>query len=140
MTLPKFKYHPEPIDTGSVVKSEGECVCCKKSRGYIYTGPVYAEDELDDCICPWCIADGSAHERLDAEFHDAEGIPGGKFFDAPDVESSVIEEVCFRTPGFSGWQQEEWFTCCDDAAAFLGAIGYKELTQRWPQAIQAVRS
>ena len=49
------------------------CVCCGERRGYIYAGPVYSERELSDSLCPWCIADGSAHSRFGAEFTDAAG-------------------------------------------------------------------
>ena len=138
--FPTFKYHPDPIDTGSVVPSDVECVCCRKRRGFVYTGPVYSKDEYDDCICPWCIADGSAHEILHAEFHDAAGIPGWDFVGAPQVSAEVIATVSQRTPGFCGWQQEQWFTCCSDAAAFMGRAGFKELMQRWPDAIPAVQT
>ena len=138
-SLPTFKYHPDPLDTGNVVQSDIECVCCGKQRGYIYTGPVYAVEEYDNEICPWCIADGTAHEKLDAEFHDSEGVPGWAFMDCPEVSEDIIEEICWRTPGFAGWQQEQWATCCDDAAAFLGRAGHKELNERWPGAIEAIQ-
>lgn len=36
------------------------------------------------------------------------------------------EEVAYRTPGFSGWQQERWLVHCDDACAFLGPAGRQE--------------
>jgi hypothetical protein len=36
MDLPTFKYHPEPVATGSVVLSQNECECCGKVREYIY--------------------------------------------------------------------------------------------------------
>jgi uncharacterized protein CbrC (UPF0167 family) len=139
MTLPNFKYHPDSVDTGSIVRSDVECVCCGIKRGHIYTGPVYSSDEYNECICPWCIADGSAHKRLDAEFHDSAGIPGSDFVGSPQVSLPIIEEVCFRTPGFSGWQQEQWFTCCEDAAAFLGRAGFDELTKRWPDCQRALQ-
>ena len=64
MVLPTFKYHPDPVATGNVVQSDTECVCCGKARGFIYAGPVYAIEEYDHCICPWCIADGSAMKNL----------------------------------------------------------------------------
>jgi hypothetical protein len=31
---------------------------------------VYAEAELDDQLCPWCIADGRAAAKFDAQFTD----------------------------------------------------------------------
>jgi hypothetical protein len=68
--LPDFPYHPDPITTGFVEASDTECIGCGKARGFIYTGPVYAVDELVEVICPWCIADGTAATKLDAEFTD----------------------------------------------------------------------
>ncbi len=106
MTLPNFRYHPDPVATGSVIVSDIECVCCGKERDFIYTGPVYAIEEYGDCICPWCIADASAHEKLGASFTDEAGIGGGGLW-AP-VPNAVVHEVAFRTPGFAGWQQEQW--------------------------------
>jgi uncharacterized protein CbrC (UPF0167 family) len=137
MALPNFKYHPDPVATGSVVESDTECVCCGKARGFIYTGPVYATEEYDECICPWCIADGSAHEKLEASFTDESGIGGGGMWD--EVPDEVIEEVAYHTPGFSGWQQEQWWTHCGDAAQFIGRAGRKELNALGPQAISAIQ-
>src|SRR4051794_37044508 len=122
--LPIFKYHPDPIATGSIEPSRTPCVCCGRSRGYVYSGPVYARKEYLDCICPWCIADGSAHEKLDASFHDKEGIGSGMWDDVPE---EVTEEIAYRTPGFSGLQQEQWWTHCHDTAQFLGCAGHAEL-------------
>ena len=122
--LPAFVYHPDPIGTGSVVESDAICASCNRSRGYIYTGPVYAVEELDRALCPWCIADGSAHSKFDAEFVDRAGI--GDFSNRDKVPRNISEEVSFRTPGFSGWQQERWWTHCGDAAEFLGVVGSAE--------------
>lgn len=138
MELPFFKYHPDPIVTGSIKPSDTTCVVCRKPRGYVYTGPVYCIDEYVNCICPWCIADGTAHEKLDAEFTDLAGI--GDCESCGDlVSEKIAEEVAYRTPGFSGWQQERWFTHCDDAAVFLGAVGYEELIAFGPEAVEAIR-
>jgi uncharacterized protein CbrC (UPF0167 family) len=134
LVLPKFKYHPDPVKTGSIEPSSAKCVCCGKARGYIYTGPVYAIEEYEKSICPWCIADGSAHEKLEASFHDEAGVGEGN-----DVPDHVIEEIAFRTPGFSGWQQEKWWTHCGDAAQFLGRAGHAELEAAGPQAVAAIQ-
>ncbi len=123
--LPTFKYHPDPVGTGSIQPSDDECVCCGRVRGFVYTGPVYAEEELVDCLCPWCIADGTAHQKFDAEFVDSEGV--GDFGSWPRVDAAVVAEVATRTPGFSGWQQERWWTHCGDAAEFLGRAGAAEV-------------
>ena len=135
--LPTFRYHPDPIDTGSIVPSSNVCRACGQARGYIYAGSPYSEEELEGAICPWCIADGTAAERFDAEFVDASAI--GDDEHGERVSAAVIEEVCRRTPGFAGWQQERWWTHCGDAAAFLGPAGRAELEARWPDAVDAVR-
>lgn len=119
--LPSFKYHPDPIATGAIEPSSETCKCCNQARGFIYIGPVYARDDYDHSICPWCIADGSAHAKLGASFSDDVGVGGGGAWCV--VPGSVVDEVANRTPGFSGWQQEQWWTHCDDAAQFLGRAG-----------------
>jgi uncharacterized protein len=122
-----------------VVGSEGKCVVCDQARGYLYSGVPFCEQEVDEeSICPWCIADGSAHERLGAEFVDAASIGEGSVGTGA-VPVAVVEEVAYRTPGFNGWQQECWFTHCSDAGAFLGAMGSDELRAGEPGAIDAVR-
>jgi uncharacterized protein len=104
--LPAFKYHPDPLASGSVILSNAVCACCKKARGFIYSGPVYGPDV--DHLCPWCIADGTAHAQFGVSFTDEAGIGGYRDWDA--VPQDVIETVAYRTPGFSGWQQEQWWT------------------------------
>lgn len=132
MQLPEFRYHPDPEATGSVAACAEACLRCGQARGFIYTGPVHATEELDRCLCPWCIADGSAAEQFDAEFTDVGwGVP-------PEVPDAVLQEVATRTPGFSGWQQEHWLYHCGDAAAFLGRVGWTGL-QPHPDAIESLQ-
>jgi uncharacterized protein CbrC (UPF0167 family) len=136
--LPRFKYHPDPVDTGSVIPSDAICRACDHARGYVYEGFPYAEEDLEGGICPWCIADGTAASRFDAEFCDTAGIGGyGRWEPVPDT---VMDEVSKRTPGFTGWQQERWWTHCGDAAEYLGRAGRRELSERWPDAIEAIRA
>lgn len=89
----------------------------------IYTASVYAEESLEDSICPWCIADGSAAQKFEATFSD----------DIPLIEAGlpddVIEEVTTRTPGFNSWQQETWQSCCEDACEFHGDAPRAELLE-----------
>jgi uncharacterized protein CbrC (UPF0167 family) len=125
MDLPSFAYHPDPVASGSITASDATCQCCERARGFIYVGPVYAEDDLEDALCPWCIADGSAHEKFGASFTDEAGFPD-------EIDEEVIEEIAFRTPGFATWQEGRWLTCCDDAAAFLEPIGWTEIQERYP--------
>jgi uncharacterized protein CbrC (UPF0167 family) len=125
LDLPVFRYHLDPIASGSIAASDAKCACCGETRGFAYSGPAYCEAELDEALCPWCIADGSAHARFDASFCDPAGFPDA-------IPPETVEEIAYRTPGFSSWQQERWLTCCGDADAFLGPIGYTELLERYP--------
>ena len=135
MDLPQFKYHPDPLKTGSIVPSDERCEVCEQARGFLYEGGIYTEEEIE-AVCPWCIADGSAHEKFDIEFID-QGAVGGDDWD--EVSPEIAEEVAFCTPGFSSWQEERWFTHCGDAGEFLGPMGKKELQQAGPEAIEAIR-
>lgn len=119
--LPHFRYHPDPVATGSVQGSAAECAVCGRARGWAYAGPVYAGEELDGEICPWCIADGSAAAQLEAEFTDTGwGAPD-------DVPQPVCQEIAQRTPGFAAWQQEHWLYHCGDGCAYLGPVGAHDL-------------
>jgi uncharacterized protein len=126
--FPIFKYMPDPVAAGSIVESNNKCVCCGRMRGYIYLGPIYCIETLDNCLCPWCIANGSVHDRYDASFTDIESIgrhSGREEWDPVTIET--IEEVAFRTPGFNGLQQEQWWSHCNDAAEFIEIGGYEEI-------------
>ena len=51
--LPAFRYHPDPLRTGSVVAADTECVCCGESRGYVYAiAPIAEEDIEPETLCP----------------------------------------------------------------------------------------
>ena len=134
--LPDFRYHPDPVGTESIQPSNDHCRCCERPRGFIYVGPVYADDNLEDTLCPWCIADGSAHQKYDAAFTDAAGVGLGW----EPVPTRVVEEVSFRTPGFAGWQQERWVTHCGDASAYLGQADGTDLAGKWAEAVPAIRT
>ena len=122
--LPVFRYHPDPVRSGSVEKSQKTCKCCGQKRGFVHVGPVYAEaDDLDEAICPWCIADGSAAAKFDAYFNNVDEIVG-------EVPEPVQEEVEKRTPGFITLQEGEWCACCGDAMAFIMRASEKDLLSR----------
>jgi len=133
--LPRFRYHPNPLATGSITASDAACVCCGRTRGYVYTASTYSRHyNRDDSLCPWCIASGEAALRFDLTFSD----------DIPllhaGVPETVIAEVCARTPGYASWQQECWLSCCGDACAFDGdarpkdiaALGAEGLARHFP--------
>ena len=136
MDLPVFVYHPDPVATGSIVPSDKTCLVCGRARGFIYTVATLGPGSVDD-ICPWCIADGSAHEKFEVQFSDWDGVGG--YGDWDDVPPEVRDEIVFRTPGFAGWQQEKWFTHCGDGAAFLGAMGREQVESLGEEASEAVR-
>src|SRR5262249_30460860 len=138
MDLPKFKYVPDPVALGVIVESGAECPCCAKSRGYAYTGIVFADKEYENCICPWCIADGSAHEKLGVTFIDDDAVGGYGAWD--EVPEAVVAEITERTPVFSSWQSTQWWTHCGDAAQFLGAVGRKELEAFGSDAVAGIRT
>ncbi|MCP5492111.1 MAG: CbrC family protein [Chlamydiales bacterium] len=118
--LPSFRYHPDPLSTGSIESSEEICECCGESRGYVLTTHIYATEEIE-FICPWCVADGSASRKFDGEFVSSCN------FDGTNLSESIIEEVTKRTPSFESWQDEKWFTHCSDACQFLGNPSLEEL-------------
>ncbi|HMR74217.1 MAG TPA: CbrC family protein [Polyangiaceae bacterium] len=111
--LPAFKYHPDPLGTGSIKVSDAVCECCGQARGYSYSAAVYAIQNVE-VVCPWCIADGSLARRFDATLVDA-----GPLVSA-GLSSAIVDEVTRRTPGYLSWQQESWIACCDDACEFHG--------------------
>jgi uncharacterized protein CbrC (UPF0167 family) len=121
MNLPSFKYHPDPISTGTIEKSKNVCICCGLARGFIYTGSVYSLEEINDAICPWCIKSGEAADKYDATFNDDHALTSA------GISKEIREEVCKRTPGYISWQAEEWLSHCDDACAFMGDATPEEL-------------
>lgn len=123
--LPSFTYHPDPMASGSFEARETTCLSCEQLRAYVYVGPVYAEADLDEAICPWCISNGLAHERFGVQFTDIDAI--GDYDPTVSVPINIKEEVAYRTPGFNGWQQERWLNHCGDACAFLGPAGKAEV-------------
>lgn len=113
--LPPFTYHPDPVNTGAIRESDSQCICCGIVRGYIYTASVYSRrSDLQDQICPWCIASGLAAEKFDATFSDSAPL-----FQA-GVPRSIIDVVTKKTPGYESWQQETWLAHCGDACEFHG--------------------
>ena len=104
--------------------SDVECRRCGQRRGYAYTGPVYSEADLDEALCPWCIAAGSAHREFGASFVD------GKAFGL-DVPESVVAEISERTPGYRTWQRQEWPACCNDATGFVEPAGAAEIRKNY---------
>ncbi len=119
--LPNFRYHPDPLATGAIEPRRIECVCCGHVRGFVYVQPVYATRDLDEKLCPWCIADGSAASKLGASFSDALPLLRA------GLAQEIVDEVSLRTPGYSSWQQEEWLSHCSDACTFHGDASVEDV-------------
>jgi len=133
---PFFRYHPDPIATGSIIPSENKCVVCDQKRGYIYTAYVGGgKSDYRDQICPWCIGDDSANEKLGVIFFDPDGVE--RSYPRP-IKQSIVDEIVERTPGFFTWQGQYWLTHCNNAMKFLGSKGYTELLELGDDAIQAI--
>ena len=64
----------------------------------------------------------------------------GGYGEWESVTEEIIEEVAYRTPGFSGWQQERWWSHCGDAAAFIGRAGKTELLLLGREAMTAIQN
>ena len=117
--LPKFKYNPNALKLGIIKKEKTNCPVCEKERDYVYEGPFYSVDEVER-ICPWCIKDGSASKKYDGEFHDSASCE-------PVDKDEYLQELTTRTPGYSGWQQEQWLSHCGDFCALEAYVGWKEI-------------
>ncbi len=135
--LPEFKYFKDPLGVGVFKESDSVCLCCSQARGYIYTGTTYAEEELGEAICPWCIADGTASLRFEATFSDESGVGGYGQWDR--VPEEVVQEIACRTPGIVTWQPESWWTHCGDGAVFVDYAGKDELLKLGGEVIQQLR-
>jgi uncharacterized protein len=135
--LPRFRYHPDPLATGCVKPAKRKCACCGRARGYIYIGPVPEAKELSERVCPWCIADGSAAAKFDAEFTDPGAV--GDYGAWPAVPAAVAEEVSRRTPGFWTAGDGVWWTHCGDAAEFLGTVKKQGALRAGPDYLAELR-
>ena len=121
--LPNFKYHPNLLQNEVFEKAKpGEeiiCMCCGTKTDYYYDKMIYAIQDVD-CLCPECIADGSAAKKFNGEF-----IQYAEHVSDPEKK----EELFCQTPGLITWQGEYWLSCCDDYCAFIAYVGTAELEE-----------
>ncbi|MGE6629738.1 CbrC family protein [Bacillus sp. NPDC077027] len=120
MSLPVFKYNPDPIALNVLKKEKTNCPVCQQEREYTYHGPFYSIEDVEG-LCPWCIADGSAAKKYNGEFQDAASC------DQVDHDESM-NELIYRTPGYIGWQQEHWLSHCGDFCAIVQYVGWQEIS------------
>ena len=114
--LPHFPYHRDPMASGSLRHSDDKCECCGQAPGILYDGVVYSRQRVTS-VCPWCIADGSATDKFDASFFDA---------DFQDEDSNRLElsdethrEVFGCTIGFSTFNPFGWWVHCGEPAEYM---------------------
>lgn len=121
LDIPHFRYHPDPFKTGvfEMLEAALVCECCGKATKINHTAGMYAVENVG-CLCPSCIADGSAARKFDGDFVQ----------DAEDVSDEKKRRELFKqTPGYFSWQGEWWLACCDDYCEFLGDVGTAELEE-----------
>ncbi len=85
-------------------------------RGILYSGSIYTRAKIKN-LCPWCIADGSAAERFNASFFDAD-------FCDETGESVVLPEHVHRagfdrTIGFATFNPIGWWVHCGEPAEYV---------------------
>ena len=118
--LPHFLYHPDPLATGSFVEGEAKlCPSCGKESNVYYALIPYCIDNIKN-LCPFCISNGQAAKKFDAEF-----IQDAEWQGELDLEKDKL--LFCQTPGYISWQGEHWLCCCQDYCAYLGTVGTKEL-------------
>ena len=88
-------------------------------KKYIYTGPFYAEDEIE-ILCPDCIKSGKASKKFDGVFNAVVN---------EDLKQSIIDEVTKRTPSVNSWQDFEWVDCCNDLCMLYGILTWDEIEE-----------
>ena len=118
----EFKYHPDPLKTGAFLNDKTVvCDCCGRETDVYYKSPFYSREKVN-YLCPECIASGKAAEKFNGEFQDSESV------DKIDNEEA-LDELTLRTPGYHGWQQEYWLSCCNDFCAFLGYPNWDDIEE-----------
>ena len=129
--LPSFRFHPDPVGTGSIVAEDIVCTACSQARDHRYVGPIYTQQRPNGPVCPWCIEDGTLAAAFQAEFVDAAS--------AGSVDDAALEELRYRTPGYLAWQQDVWLTHCGYPCIYLGPVGQPELEKLPASATTAVK-
>ncbi|AWX57710.1 hypothetical protein AB432_022905 [Brevibacillus brevis] len=143
--LPIFKYQPNVYNIGVFKKVPVQnCSICNKETDYIYMGPFYSIDEVEN-VCPWCIYEGTAtkqhngvlqaaveyKDKLLSMTYDDESNEYMYFMGYDEVEQfedDKLVELLFRTPGYISWQEPQWLSHCDEFCAFIGYVNKSELS------------
>jgi uncharacterized protein len=130
--LPTFIYHLDPVRNDVIAASHGVCVCCGRARGFLYVGPAFTtSEEVDDNICPWCIADGSAALKYDVEFADSRSLLKA------GITRAVVDQVTKRTPGYFCRQSDNWQSHCKDACTYHGDATVEDIANATRTSVEA---
>jgi uncharacterized protein CbrC (UPF0167 family) len=119
--LPKFKYNLDP----GIIKSKKKCPVCGKATGYdCLVSPVGDCDEEDiQGVCPWCVFDGSAAKKYNAEFNETDAKPD-------EATATAIDEIKRRTPTvFTPQGNFVWETHCGDFYVYLKQVVWDDIVK-----------
>jgi uncharacterized protein len=118
-SLPRFPYHRDPVASGSIKESDDPCECCGRIRGILYNGVVYAISRVQS-LCPWCIADGSAADKFDATFFDADFVDSK--LKRVELPQEFHRAVFGCTIGFPTYNPIGWWVHCGEPAEYITRV------------------
>jgi uncharacterized protein CbrC (UPF0167 family) len=130
---------PNAYDLGLFSKETFTCEICNTEQSYRYIGPLYMENEkstgtfkvtdTEHKICAYCIENGSAAEKLNADFKDID-ILEQTCYNQEHIDEekcdSVINTWLYKTPNFKGLETELWPICCSNFTSFIGYLSASE--------------
>lgn len=121
--IPKFKYCPDTIKTKILTVGGSQvCDCCGETVDVYYDGSFYCIEDVD-CLCPECIANGTAAKKFHGQFQQ------DIFNDENVVNEEYRDEILHRTPSYISWQGSNWPAHCDDYCEFLGEAGWDKIEE-----------
>lgn len=142
--LPSFKYHPNAYSVGIFEQvPKRNCSICDRETTYIYSGPFYSTDDVNN-VCPWCIHDGRAAKEYNAilqgvvEYENKllsvcfnDEINNYMYFiddeEVDIMDDENLNEILFQTPGYIAWQEAQWLSHCNEFCAFIRYLDKSEL-------------
>ena len=107
MEYPKFKYLDNSEKFLEFSENGVVCDCCGKSTN-LYTNNMYTSKDIN-AICVDCIVSGDACEKFDGEFNTVSVIDN----------QDATDELTYRTPMLSTFQEIDWPACCNDFCKYL---------------------
>lgn len=119
VALPKFTYMNAKGAKETFRADDEQCECCDKPTAFVYEGPIYTEQEVDEpIICPRCIQNGSAADYYAAIFQ-------SDIENESTLSASTRKTLMQKTPGIVSWQEQPWKTCCHEPCIYQGSLTFK---------------